>query len=457
MAMDISLICLSLSLATRLRPLLDFLPFAAYFPVFVPTPWPVYLAFALEWVLILLLFAVYDGRRNMKEVDEFISLTLACALAAVTSAGTLYLSFRQVSRLLFLTFVILAYASLSGWRMLARLAFRASRIRPQKRRKVLILGSTQAGQELRRHLADNPHLGLSVVELPVESGSALRRESNSLPVFDRIEGTILQQKIEEVVITLPQDAYQAMNALVGELHRLPVRVWVVPDYFRLAVHKAAIEQVAGIPMLNLRAPALNEYQRLMKRLFDLAITLSLLPLALPILALTAIAVRLSGPGSILLRQERVGENGRLFRMFKFRTMRNEEEETLTQDTPTGLSGNKVHKRMDDPRVTPLGRLLRRYSLDELPQLFNVLKGEMSLVGPRPELPYLVAEYQPWQRQRFAVPQGMTGWWQIHGRSDKPMHLNTEDDLYYVQNYSILLDLYILVKTIGVVVSGKGAF
>jgi lipopolysaccharide/colanic/teichoic acid biosynthesis glycosyltransferase len=117
----------------------------------------------------------------------------------------------------------------------------------------------------------------------------------------------------------------------------------------------------------------------------------------------------------------------------------------------------MHKRPDDPRVTRVGRFLRRASLDELPQLINVLKGEMSLVGPRPELPELVARYEDWQRKRFAVPQGMTGWWQVNGRSDKPMHMNTEFDLFYIQNYSILLDVQILVKTLWVVLSGKGAF
>jgi lipopolysaccharide/colanic/teichoic acid biosynthesis glycosyltransferase len=120
-------------------------------------------------------------------------------------------------------------------------------------------------------------------------------------------------------------------------------------------------------------------------------------------------------------------------------------------------GHLIHKSADDPRVTRVGHLLRRTSMDELPQFFNVLKGEMSLVGPRPELPYLVDRYEDWQRQRFAVPQGLTGWWQVSGRSDKPMHLNTEDDLYYVQHYSLLLDIYILIKTVPILLSGKGAF
>ena len=117
----------------------------------------------------------------------------------------------------------------------------------------------------------------------------------------------------------------------------------------------------------------------------------------------------------------------------------------------------IHKVRDDPRITGVGKFIRRTSLDELPQFWNVLKGDMSLVWPRPEMPWLVDNYEMWQRKRFAVPQGMTGWWQINGRSDKPMHLNTEDDLYYIQNYSLLLDIEILWKTLGVILKAEGAF
>jgi len=179
--------------------------------------------------------------------------------------------------------------------------------------------------------------------------------------------------------------------------------------------------------------------------------------ALPLMAFTALMIFLEDGLPVLFRQQRVGENGRLFEMLKFRTMIKNAEQLQGQVEKRDVDGNLIHKSKDDPRVTRTGRLLRRLSLDELPQLFNVLAGTMSLVGPRPEMPYLVEKYQPWQRKRFAIPPGLTGWWQVSGRSDKPMHLHTEDDLYYIQNYSIWLDIQILVRTAWTVFFGKGAF
>ena len=264
-------------------------------------------------------------------------------------------------------------------------------------------------------------------------------------------------EIDDVIIALPARAFDKVNQLVSELHDLPVKVWIIPDYFHLALHKAVFEEFAGIPMLDLRAPALNEYQRTIKRVFDIGIITLLSPIILILIAIISVAIWLEDRGSILFRQLRVGENGRLFEMLKFRTMVPNAEHLRHMVEKRDDLGHLLHKSPDDPRVTNVGRFLRRTSLDELPQIFNVLKGEMSLVGPRPELPFLVENYEPWQRKRFAVPQGLTGWWQVNGRSDKPMHLYTEEDLYYVQHYSVLLDLSILFRTIGAVLRGKGAF
>jgi exopolysaccharide biosynthesis polyprenyl glycosylphosphotransferase len=268
---------------------------------------------------------------------------------------------------------------------------------------------------------------------------------------------VKEQQVSDVVIALPTRAYEKVNSLVKELEDQAVKVWIVPDYFSLSLHHTAMEDFLGLPMLDLRATALSEYQRIIKRIFDLVFTVILLILFLPVMAVVALAVWLDDGRPILYTQQRVGENGKLFKFYKFRTMIKNAETFQKQVGTINDQGDLIHKTAYDPRVTRLGRVLRRFSLDELPQFFNVLSGNMSLVGPRPELPYLVDLYQPWQRKRFDVPQGATGWWQIHGRSDRPMHLHTEDDLYYIQNYSIWLDIKILIQTAWVIIRGKGAY
>ena len=235
------------------------------------------------------------------------------------------------------------------------------------------------------------------------------------------------------------------------------RVRVAPDYFELAFFGATVETLGGIPLIGLRDPAIDGFQRLIKRLFDVVVAAAGLLCLAPLLAVIAVAVKLEDGGPLFYRASRVGENGHLFHMLKFRSMVVGADRLQSQVTMVDAMGHEIHKRADDPRITRVGRVIRRTSLDELPQLINVLMGDMSLVGPRPELPWLVANYEPWQRKRFAVPQGITGWWQINGRSDNPMHLHTDQDLYYIQNYSLWLDLQILWRTFGAVLRGKGAY
>lgn len=454
---DVVLLCGSLFAATYLRPALGFLPFAAHYPEFIPTPPEVYLIFALEWTVIGLLLALYDGRKNLREVDEFIHLTLTALVALVCMAGTLYLTYREVSRLLFFSFAFLAFLSMSAWRIAARLLRGRMKAQSASQRRILIVGLNATGKQLQEEIERYPQLAIKVAayaddtpEVPVAPGERL------LPLSE-IQQAVRELEIDEVIIALSQIDGSRIAELVSVLHTLPVKAWIVPDLFRLAMHKAAVEELAGIPLLDLRAPALSESQRLGKRGFDLLVTILALPLAIPLMALAALAIRLDSPGRVLLRQQRAGENGRVFWMYKFRTMVENAEALRHAVERIDEEGNILHKSTDDPRVTRVGRLLRRTSVDELPQLYNVLRGEMSLVGPRPELPYLVERYKLWQRQRFSVPQGITGWWQVHGRSNRPMHLHTEDDLYYVQNYSFWLDIYILLKTLGAVIWRKGAF
>ncbi len=458
MALDGLLIAAGLYLATILRwPLGHVFSFVQPLGSPIRIPLDLYIEFPIIWVSLLILVSVYDGRRNFRVADELGSLSLGTLLAMISMAGILFLTYREVSRFLFLSFILLAFCAMALWRLAYRIAYRYDMFGNGHERLVLILGATDTGRQVQAQIELHRETGLRLLGFLDDDAEKQATRSKVVGPTSAVRALVCEAGVDDVIVALPRGADDRLNTVVSELHDLPVRVWVVPDYFSLALHKATVEEFAGIPMLDLRAPALSEYQRMLKRGFDILVCLAALPFVLPVMALSAAAIRLDSPGPVFFRQKRVGENGRLFEMIKFRTMVANAEQLLALVTVSDGNGHLIHKLPDDPRVTRVGHILRATSLDELPQLLNVLRGEMSLVGPRPEMPTLVEKYELWQRKRFAVPQGMTGWWQVNGRSDKPMHLHTEEDLYYVQHYSIWLDLQILVKTIWVVLHGKGAY
>jgi exopolysaccharide biosynthesis polyprenyl glycosylphosphotransferase len=453
--LDTGLIALALVAAVILRPSLPPVPFSQ--PLFsIHLPAWIYGIVPLLWITIFFLMSVYDPKHTYRAVEEFQRVTIASAFSALCLAGLLFLSFRDFSRWLFVLFVSLALVLLLAWRVIARISFRLSNP-PPVHAHVLIVGAGELGRQVAHMVREYAWTGLEVVGFLDDDPAKGGEDLAVLGTLAQARQVVQDRQVDEVVIALPRRANERLNRLVSALHDLPVHVRVVPDYFALALYRAVAENFAGIPMIDLRAPALNDVQRLSKRLFDLVVASALLVIALPVMGLAALAIKLDSPGPVLFRQKRVGENGKLFMIYKFRSMVNGAQKMQDRINTVDGEGHVLHKTAQDPRVTPVGRILRRFSLDELPQLFNVLRGEMSLVGPRPELPWLVDTYEPWQRKRFAVAPGITGWWQVNGRSNKPMHLNTEDDLYYIQNYSLLLDLFILWKTVWVVVRGQGAY
>lgn len=449
------LISLALYLSIFLRQFSNQFDFVRPMPL-IPVPPELFVLFPLIWVLTLLVFSIYDGRKNIRVVDEFASLTLASFFSTIASAGVLYLSFREISRFQFALFAFTAYVMMLFWRVLVRTTIHRRFELKKEMRNVLILGAGTAGRRIGEQINHGAMYGLHVIGY-LDDDPAKSSHPDVVGDLNITREIVRFSKIDDVVIALPGSAYQRLNQIVSELHDLPVRVWVIPDYFSLTLHKAGVFDFAGIPMLDLRAPALDEYQRMVKRTFDLILCLFTLPFTLPLIALISLLIKFDSPGPVIYKQKRVGENGRLFTMLKFRTMVSNADSLKHLVETRDENGNRIHKSRSDPRITKIGKFLRQTSLDELPQILNVLDGSMSLVGPRPEMPELVDEYQPWQRKRFAVPQGITGWWQVNGRSDRPMHLHTEDDLYYVQHYSIWLDLQIIARTIWVVLRKKGAF
>ena len=417
----------------------------------------IYLMVLLIWAVVFQMFSVYDPKRTLRLVDELQQLVLAVFMSTLGLAGALYFSFRDISRLQVIYFFGLDLALLLGLRVLLRLLFHLRGEHRHNARRVLVVGAGQVGQEVAAMIREYAWAGLELVGY-LDDASLER--SNGLPVLGGPEDAqrlVREWQIDEVVVALPLRDHEHLAAVTYALQEVPVNIRVVPDYFNLVFLRAAVEDFGGMPLITLREPALTEFQRVVKRAFDLVLGTVLLVASLPLMAFIALAIKLDSPGPIIFRHQRVGENGKLFLMYKFRSMVEGADERREEVIGHAPDGTIVHKRPDDPRVTRVGRFIRTFSLDEMPQLFNVLRGEMSMVGPRPEIPWLVEQYEKWQRKRFAVPPGITGWWQVNGRADKLMHAHTEEDLFYIKNYSLLLDLQILWRTVGAVLKRKGAY
>lgn len=460
-AADLIWVVLGLAAATFLRSTLPIGTGGALPGENVSIPWIVYLLGTVCWAVGMTSSGAYNPQLALRWFNESWRVVWGNVLSAFLMAGLLYLTFRELSRLQFVYFFTIAAAGMLFYRAALRFAYRrAGRGRPGSRTRILIVGAGDLGERIGSLLLDHSRWGFNPIGYLDDDPAKQGQQINSLPVMGKIDDLadwVKEKKVDEVWTALPLTATSRLEEILRALERISVRVKVVPDYFSLALVRANVEILDGVPIIGLRDPLIGGTPRLVKRLFDIASTLLLLTLLSPLMLLVALAVKIDSRGPAMIRQERVGENGRLFKMLKFRTMVADADQRLEEVIRRDAEGQMLHKSQYDPRVTRTGRLLRRFSLDELPQFVNVLKGDMSLVGPRPEMPWLVDRYEPWQRKRFAVPQGLTGWWQINGRSDKPMHLNTADDLYYVYNYSIWLDMLILVRTPFAVIRGKGAF
>jgi exopolysaccharide biosynthesis polyprenyl glycosylphosphotransferase len=452
---DMAVIFVALKAASWLRP---YLAFGKPIPAVEVWPeWPVFALALVTWAISFLLLDVYNLQKNLRFIDEAQRLVFAHAVATLAFAGALYFSFREISRLQVITFALLGLAGLLGFRAAFRLLLHFFGEKRYGARRVLIVGAGATGHQVAQMVLQNSWTGLKLVGFLDDNPQA---DTLGQPHFGPLKqclAVVQSQRINEVIFTLPRYAHVKLANLVAQLEPYQVNVRVMLNFMDLVFLRSEVEDLGGMPLVTLREPALDPFQRLVKRLFDLSVGLVGLLLALPVMAVLAVIIKLDSPGPIIFKQQRVGENGRLFNMYKFRTMVHDAEAHHSELIQTTTDGHVIHKFYDDPRVTRLGRYLRQLSLDELPQLFNVLKGDMSLVGPRPELPWLVEKYQPWQRKRFEVPQGLTGWWQINGRADRLMHQHTEEDLYYIKNYSLWLDIQILWRTLKAVFDRRGAF
>lgn len=450
---DLAVIVLATFIANWLRPQLSFgKPVGLIYLTELWPGWPIYVLAVAVWGAGFLLLDVYNLQKNLRLVDELQRLLAAHLATTLAFAGVLYFSFRDVSRLQVLSFAFASLLLLIGYRFVFRIFLHFFGDKRYGTRRVLIVGTGPIGHQVADMVIKNSWTGLKLVGFVDDDPQAITA-GRYFGNLDQTLQVVQNERITEVIVALPREAHAKLANLVTVLQALKVNVRIVPDFFDLVFLRSVVEEFGEMPLITLREPVLDPWQRLVKRTFDLVMSTVGFIVALPVMAVIALAIKWDSTGPIIFRQQRVGENGRLFDMYKFRTMFHNTEEIKEEAS----EGHLIHKFYDDPRVTRVGRFLRRTSLDELPQLVNVLKGEMSLVGPRPELPWLVDRYASWQRKRFEVPQGLTGWWQVNGRANKLMHLHTEDDLYYIKNYSLWLDIKILWRTIKAVIERRGAY
>jgi exopolysaccharide biosynthesis polyprenyl glycosylphosphotransferase len=365
------------------------------------------------------------------------------------SNSRLLVPFVWATAILILCFARLIVSSIMG--MLYRLGLGETRL--------LVVGSGRLGKMIMQHIVANPYLGYNIVgflhdmnEPPSDFG-----RFKMLGTLDDLGMVIRSMQIDEVIIALPSYLHQQSIRSVRLCERLGTSFKLVPDLHELSLSRIDMEAIEGIPLIGIKQVSINSLQGFVTRFVDIVVALLILIIGFPLWLCIALGIAITSHGGILFKQTRIGLAGRPFKVYKFRSMYKDADARLADLMALNEAQGPLFKIKDDPRITLIGRFLRHTSFDEIPQLFNVIKGEMSLVGPRPALPHEVAQYDELQRERLTVKPGMTGLWQIRGRSDISFDEGVLMDLYYIENWSLRLYFQTLIRTIPVVIFGRGAY
>lgn len=408
------------------------------------------------WGVVFSLWGAYNEHHLHEPGAEIRAVLFAITFSLFTLAAFFYfLKIQNFSRLLYLYFYLIDVAGLTAFRLAMRRLFTRLRLPGYGRRRVLIVGIGPGAGQLAGQLqgwSDYEVLGFVDDEGRLAEVSSFPR----LGALAECPDLVTRHNVDEVFVTLGQHRAN-LASLVLALQSLRVKIRFVPDLLDILTVHTAIENLRGIPLVTIRELPISGLNAIIKRAFDLCIAFIGLLLCAPFMVIIALLIKLGSPGPVFFMQERAGQYGKRFRMWKFRTMVADAERKLSQLVDIEELEQPVFKLKNDPRVTRVGRWLRRTSLDELPQLVNVLRGEMSLVGPRPEQVKLVQRYNAWQAQRLLVKPGITGSMQVSGRGDLSLEERVKLELAYIENYSLWKDIKILLQTIPAVLSSRGAY
>jgi exopolysaccharide biosynthesis polyprenyl glycosylphosphotransferase len=462
-SLDAVLVFLAFGLAYLLR-----YEVALFRPVFDPSSrdFFAYLPYASFYAFMLFLSfqanGLYRNLRGRSFMEELVTI-----IGSVGNASVILLALYFALQPLVTSRLMLAYVAgftivlLGVARALRRVVLAYYRTKGIGVQRVVIVGMGNVGQAVLRTLVSRRELGYKVVGFlddNPERGEVDYGRVVGLGKLDKLENVITAHGIDLLIITLPWRCYDQIAQLTNTASKHDIDVRLVPDIFQLNLRQVQFENLDGIPLLGIsRHQQLHGASRLLKRAVDVAIVILTAPLWGLLFLLVGLAIKLEDGGTVFYRSTRVGENGKEFQMWKFRSMIPDADKIRTQVMEAANQDLRRPKIVDDPRITKVGRFIRRTSIDELPNVFNVLRGEMSLVGPRPPIPEELTLYEPWHLRRLQTIPGLTGLWQVSGRGEVPFDEMVLMDIYYIENWSLRFDLQILFMTIPKVLLRSGAY
>src|SRR6266550_2048368 len=454
--------------------------FAAFFirdllmPLIAPDKFPtglfplqdylkIYPVVLIIWSVLLFSYHSYHSHRTLSLQREVLTVFRVVAVGNVLLATLAYLlPLRQLSRAWFILFAVLSALLLVLEKIALRVMARYVRAKGLNYRTILIVGTGRRAIEVASLVEEHKYWGYKILGFVSDghrlaNGWGLYRVYGTVPeIRTLLEKGEFPEIVDEIVFAVTRKKLDEMKQIFLLCEELGIRARVAMNFFENRLARIEVEELEGIPFLTFTTTPSNETQLAAKRLLDVAISLMLLGLSAPVILVSAVAIKITSPGSVFFKQQRIGLNGRIFTLYKFRTMIADAHERLSEVSHLNEMTGPVFKAKGDPRITAVGRILRKFSLDELPQLWNVLKGDMSLVGPRPPIPEEVAAYHRWHRRRLSMKPGLTCLWQISGRNNIDFDRWMQLDLQYIDNWSPSLDFKILLRTIPAVLSGKGA-
>lgn len=440
----------------------SYLPISAFYPYIAA-----YTAITLVTFQLRGLYSLPRASTWLDHMRVAVGATLL-SVAALT-LGALLFNPVLPSRLVFLYLALSTVVFFGVERFLYRRARMWLWSRGINIRRAVVVGSSVAGQRIMKDIVERPELGYKLAGYLSDSADGPGSHAWTVPIKQRNGGiqrlgsvkdiarSLAQHNPQEVIVALPANQHAQILNILDNCRQYGVDFKLVPDLFEMRFNEVTIDALNGVPLIGVKDNALQGFNLFVKRVIDVVFGLiALLVAAIP-MAIIALLIKATSPGPVLFKQVRVGKGGGKFVCYKFRSMYKDAEERKAALLHLNEVDGPIFKMKNDPRITPVGKVIRKLSLDELPQLFNILKGEMSWVGPRPPTPDEVKKYSAWHLKRLDVTPGLTGLWQVSGRSDLSFDEMVKLDLYYAENWTLTVDILIMLRTIPVILKHEGAY